>query len=237
MARLARISVPGYPYHIIQRGNNRQPIFASADDKRWMLELLTENATLHDVAIHAYVLMDNHFHLLATPRTAQSLPVMMQAVGRRYVRYFNDRQGRTGTLWEGRYKSALVQTERYLLACMVYFDLNPVRAGLVNLPQDYPWSSHSHYVGTHSDKLVTPHALVWELGNTPFARESSYRELVQTGISNQQRDALAQSAQSGWVLGDAQFVARLQGATNRRLSKSSPGRPVKLDRSESPSTG
>jgi len=227
MARLARISVPGYPYHIIQRGNNRQLIFSSTADRERMLELLAENAALHDVAIHAYVLMDNHFHLLATPQTAHSLPAMMQAVGRRYVRYFNDRQGRSGTLWEGRYKSALVQTERYLLACMVYLDLNPVRAGLVSRPQDYRWSSHAYYVGTHSDRLVTPHALVWELGNTPFARESRYRDLVQAGVTVNQRNALSQSAQSGWVLGDAQFIARLQGATTRRLSRASPGRPVK----------
>ena len=108
MARLARISVPGYPYHVIQRGNNRQHIFVSAADRELMRDLLAENATQFDVAIHAYVLMDNHFHLLVTPQTAQSLPKMMQSVGRRYVRYFNDKQGRSGTLWEGRYKSALV---------------------------------------------------------------------------------------------------------------------------------
>ena len=170
MARLARVSVPGYPYHVIQRGNNRQRIFATDADRVLMCDLLSENATRFDVAIHAYVLMDNHFHLLLTPSTADGLPKMMQAVGRRYVRYFNDVQQRSGTLWEGRYKSALVQTERYLMACMVYLDLNPVRAGLVSRPQDHRWSSHAHYAGVCNDRLVTPHALVWELGNTPFAR-------------------------------------------------------------------
>lgn len=228
MARLARISVPGYPYHVIQRGNNRQPIFASDADRERMRDLLFEHAAEQDVAVHAYVLMDNHFHLLATPRKAQSLPAMMQAVGRRYVRFFNDKQGRTGTLWEGRYKSALVQTERYLLACMVYIDLNPVRAGLVAQPQDFRWSSHNHYVGTHSDRLVTPHPLFWELGNTPFERESRYRDLVQAGVTDTQRNALAQSANSGWVVGDPRFVAQLQGATKRRLTPAAPGRPVKL---------
>ena len=227
MARLARVSVPGHPYHVIQRGNNRQPIFRSDADREKMRSLLAENAAQFDVAIHAYVLMDNHFHLLVTPHAHDGLPKMMQAVGRRYVRHFNDTHQRSGTLWEGRYKSALVQSERYLLACMVYLDLNPVRAGIVGRAQDYPWSSHAHYVGLRNDRLVTPHALVWELGNTPFARESRYGELVQAGISQEQYRALGQSVTSGWVLGDPGFVAGLQGRTPRRLTPSVPGRPVK----------
>ncbi len=226
MARLARVSVPGYPYHVIQRGNNRQPIFRSEGERAKMLELLAENAAEFDVAIYAYVLMDNHFHLLLGPKTADGLPKMMQSVGRSYVRFFNDTHGRTGTLWEGRYKSALVQSERYLLACMVYMDLNPVRAGMVAHAQDYAWSSHSHYVGARNDRLITPHPLFWELGNTPFARESRYRELVQAGVSPEQRIALGHAVTSGWVLGDEGFVARLQGSTRRRLTRSAPGRPA-----------
>jgi len=227
MARLARVSVPGYPYHVIQRGNNRQTIFHSDDDRQSMCGLLAENAVRFDIAVHAYVLMDNHFHLLVTPHGQEGLPQMMQSVGRRYVRQFNDRHGRSGTLWEGRYKSALVQSERYLLACMVYLDLNPVRAGMVAQAQDYPWSSHAHYAGLRSDRLVTPHALFWELGNTPFARESRYRELVQAGVPQELRRALGQSVVNGWALGDAGFIARLQGKAGRRLTRSAPGRPVK----------
>jgi putative transposase len=227
MARLARVSVPGHPYHVLQRGNNRQAIFLSDADRETMRSLLAQSAPQFDVVLHAYVLMDNHFHLLATPQGPDGLSKMMQTVGRRYVRYFNDTHGRTGTLWDGRYRSALVQSERYLLACMVYMDLNPVRAGMVAQAQDYPWSSHAHYIGLHNDRLVTPHALVWELGNTPFARESRYRELVQAGVSREQRSALGQSVTSGWVLGDARFVAGLQGRTGRRLTRSTPGRPVK----------
>lgn len=227
MARLARVSVPGYPYHVIQRGNNRQRIFASDADREAMLDLLAENAQLFDIAIHAYVLMDNHFHLLLTPGTGEGLPRMMQAVGRKYVRHFNDLHRRSGTLWEGRYKSALVQTERYLMACMVYLDLNPVRAGLVARPQDYPWSSHGHYAGIRNDRLITPHALVWELGNTPFDRESRYRELVQSGVTEQERAVLGQAVTNGWVVGDTAFVATLQARTARRLTRSSPGRPPK----------
>lgn len=226
MARLPRLSVPAYPHHVIQRGNNRQPIFQTDADRRRMLELLDEYARQFEVAVHAYVLMDNHFHLLLTPRTGDGLSRMMQAVGRRYVRYFNDSHGRTGTLWEGRYKSTLIEAERHLLACMVYIDLNPVRAGLTLQARDYAWSSHGHYAGLHVDRLLTPHPLYWQLGNTPFAREAAYAQLVQTGLSMQQQQALTESVLRGWALGGADFVAELQKKTERRLSKSSPGRPV-----------
>ena len=228
MARLPRLTLPGYPHHIIQRGNNRQPIFAANADYQVLLDLLDENARKFEVAIHAYVLMTNHFHLLATPQTADGLPQMMQAVGRRYVRYFNDRQKRSGTLWEGRYRSTLIQTDRYLLACMAYIDLNPVRAGLVAQARDYPWSSHAHYIGQHLDKLVTPHPLYWELGNTPFAREAAYADWVQTGISSVQQQALTDAALSGWALGEPDFVADLQKRTARRVAKSSAGRPLSV---------
>lgn len=226
MARLPRLTVPGYPHHIIQRGNNRQAIFSSAADYRMLLSLLDENAQKFGVALHAYVLMSNHFHLLATPGTAEGLPQMMQAVGRRYVRYFNDRQQRSGTLWEGRYRSTLIETERYLLACMVYIDLNPVRAGMVGAASDYPWSSHGHYVGLRTDRMMTPHPLFWALGNTPFAREAAYAELVRSGIAPEQQDALTRSTLSGWALGGENFVADLQKRILRRVSKTSPGRPV-----------
>ncbi|MBK7548922.1 MAG: transposase [Rhodoferax sp.] len=226
MARLPRLTLPGYPHHVIQRGNNRQAIFASPADYQTLLDLLRINAERFGVAIHAYVLMTNHFHLLATPQTADALPQMMQAVGRSYVRYFNDLQGRTGTLWEGRYKSTLIQTDRYLLACMAYIDLNPVRAGLVAQAGDYVWSSHGHYIGRKTDKLITPHPLYWELGNTPFAREAAYADLVRAGVSDQQRADLTQSVLSGWALGEGDFVADLQKKTARRVAKGSAGRPV-----------
>lgn len=228
MARLPRLTLPGYPHHIIQRGNNRQPIFVSTADYLMLLDLLDENAKKFGVALHAYVLMSNHFHLLATPQTADGLPQMMQAVGRRYVRYFNDSQQRSGTLWEGRYRSTLIQAERYLLACMAYIDLNPVRAGLVAHPRDYPWSSYGHYSGQRMDKRITPHPLVWALGNTPFAREAAYADMVQTGISLVQQTALTDSALSGWALGEPDFVAELQKRTERRVVKSSAGRPVSV---------
>lgn len=228
MARLPRLTLPGYPHHVIQRGNNRQDIFAATEDYTLFLDLLAQHAAQFAVAVHAYVLMTNHVHLLLTPSTPQGLPKLMQAVGRSYVRQFNQQHGRTGTLWEGRYKSALIQTERYLLACMVYMDLNPVRAGLSAQAADYPWSSHGHNTGRHNDRLITPHAVFWALGNTPFAREAAYQELVQAGISSSQQQALTQATLQGWALGEQGFVADLQKKTTRRVSKATPGRPRKV---------
>jgi putative transposase len=225
MARLPRLTLPGYPHHVIQRGNNRQPIFARTADYQRLLDLLDDNARQFEVAIHAYVLMSNHFHLLVTPQSSDGLPQMMQAVGRRYVRYFNDSQQRSGTLWEGRYRSTLIQTDRYLLACMAYIDLNPTRANMVAQPEDYVWSSFGHYAGRRNDRLITPHALYWGLGNTPFAREAAYAEMVQAGIQADQQRALTDATLSGWALGDAKFIAGLKVQTPRRLSKGKAGRP------------
>lgn len=225
MARLPRLTLPGYPHHVIQRGNNRQAIFVDRADFETMLSLLDEQARKFQVVIHAYVLMDNHFHLLATPGTADGLPQMMQAVGRSYVQHFNRRHGRTGTLWEGRYRSTVVQSERYLLACMVYIDLNPVRAGMVTRAADYLWSSHVHWLGARHDKLLTPHALYWALGNTPFAREAAYAALVQAGIGETQHQALTRATLGGWALGEPDFVQSLQQLTPRRVVPAKAGRP------------
>ena len=227
MARLPRLTLAGYPHHIIQRGNDRQSIVRDDQDRQRLLDLWAEHARTFKVAIHAWVIMDNHFHLLATPETQEGLPQMMQAVGRAYVRYFNLRHQRTGTLWEGRYRSNLIESERYLLACMVYIDLNPVRAGMVAQPEDFRWSSHRHCIGQASDKLVTPHALFWALGNTPFAREAAYAELVRQGLAQRDKDDLTRTALSGWALGSEAFVGSLQEGTTRRLSPGRAGRPFK----------
>lgn len=225
MARLPRLTLADQPHHVIQRGNNRQEIFVDRADREMMLALIGEHAARLGIAVHAYVLMDNHFHLLATPSTADAIPQWMQAVGRRYVRYFNDRHGRTGTLWEGRYRSTLIQTDRYFLACMAYVDLNPVRAGIVAEAREFNWSSHGHYAGLRTDPLITPHPLYWSLGNTPFAREAAYADMVRAGISQADTHVLTESTLRGWAAGDAEFVDLLQKTTNRRLVKERPGRP------------
>ncbi len=227
MARQPRLTVAAYPHHVIQRGNDRQAIVRDDADRERLLALRQEHALTFKVAIHAYVIMDNHFHLLLTPETDDGLPQMMQAVGRAYVRYFNLRHQRTGTLWEGRYRSNLIETERYLLACMVYIDLNPVRAGMVAQPVDFKWSSHRHCIGQVNDPWLKPHALFWGLGNTPFAREAAYGELVQTGLVQGDQNQLTQSALSGWALGSADFVGGLQQNTSRRLVPGKAGRPFK----------
>lgn len=225
MARLPRLTVPGYPHHVIQRGNNRQPTFHDDADYELMLDLLTEHSRDTQVAIHSYALMGNHLHLLVTPETQTALPRMMQAVGRRYVQAFNQRHRRTGTLWEGRYRSALVQTDRYLLACMAYIDLNPVRAGIVARASAYRWSSHAHYIGQQQDRLISPHPLYWQLGNTPFEREARYLDLVNQGLSAAQQTELTSATLKGWALGDAAFTQALQKQTDRRLRPERPGRP------------
>ena len=227
MARLPRLTVTGYPHHVILRGNNRQDIFRADADYKRMLDLLFEQSRAFNVDVHAYVLMTNHLHLLVTPQEDLGLSKMMQAVGRSYVQVFNKVHGRSGTLWEGRYRSTLIQTDRYLLACMAYIDLNPVRAHRVAHPKEYPWSSYAHYAGLRNDRLITPHALYWSLGNTPFARELAYAELVQTGISADQQGALTDATLSGWALGDGDFIEDLKAQTQRRLSKSKAGRPLR----------
>ncbi len=227
MARLPRLTLPGYPHHVIQRGNNRQPIFADADDFDVFLVQLTELALKHGVAVHAYALMENHFHLLVTPDSADGLPKMMQSVGRTYAQYFNRRHGRTGTLWEGRYRSTVLEAESYLLPCMVFLDLNPVRGGLVVQASDYRWSSASHWLGLRHDRLLSPHARYWALGNTPFAREAAYLAMLESGLASSQQKLLVDSALNGWALGSAAFLEEIQAKTARRVTRSQPGRPRK----------
>ena len=227
MARLPRLAVTGLPHHVILRGNNRQPVFIDSDDRGFFLAQLAELAQREMVQVHAYVLMDNHLHLLLTPQQDGALSRLMQSLGRIYVRRFNQRHGRSGTLWEGRYRSTVIDSDRYLLVCMAYIDLNPVRAGMVIAAELYPWSSHMHYIGLRNDKWLTPHPLVWSLGNTPFAREAAYADLVRQGLNRKQQQELSDSVLQGWPLGGADFLAQLQGKTKRRLEKVRAGRPRK----------
>lgn len=225
MARLPRLTLVGHVHHVVLRGNNGQAIFLANTDYQRLLDLLFEQAHLHEVLLHAYVLMENHLHLLLTPQKEKALPNMMQAVGRSYVRWFNKIYQRTGTLWEGRYRSTLLQPDPYLLLCMVYLDNHPLRNQVVEKLSDYPWSSYHHYTGQRNDHRITPHAIVWGLGNTPFAREATYTELVQKGIATELQKTLRDTVLHGWILGDAAFKNFLQTQTQRRLSKAKPGRP------------
>ena len=227
MARLARLSVPGHLHHILQRGNNRQAIVLDDEDRAALLQAVRDQAAQAGVAIHAYVLMDNHLHLLATPETAQGVSQMMQGVGRRYVRAFNRRHGRSGTLFEGRYRSTLLQPQPYALKAMTYMDLNPVRAGQCAHAADFAWSSHQHYAGLRHDDWLQPHPLYWALGNTPFARQQAYANEVHSGLSSSQHATLGRAVHSGWALGDTDFLAQVQASTERRVAPGQPGRPKK----------
>lgn len=227
MARLARLVVPGYPHHIVQRGNNRQPIFVDDADRERFLTLLVQYANRHALPIHAFVLMPNHVHLLATPAEAGTLAAVMQGVGRSYVRWFNARHQRSGTLFEGRFRSSVVDTDRYALACSRYIELNPVRAGLVTSPAEFRWSSHRHNVGVRPNALITEHAAMWALGNTPFERQSSYRKMFEKPLGSAELAAFRQSVQSGWAVGRDDFVADLSGSNPRRVQPRRPGRPRK----------
>ncbi len=227
MARQPRLALPGYPHHVIQRGNNRQPIVLDETDRKMLYSLWLEESLRHKVAVNAYVLLDNHFHMLLTPPSDEAMSLMMQSVGRTYVRYFNKRHDRSGTLWEGRYKSSLVDSEAYLLTCMAYIDLNPVRAGAADSPEAFNWSSYKHLSGQKIDKLVTPHALYWGLGNTPFAREAAYAEFVAGGLSLVTQKDLTESALKGRVMGRPEFLKSLEKTTQRQILPQKSGRPFK----------
>lgn len=227
MARLPRLSIAGCPQLVLQRGNNGQPVFADDADRGRYLALLSEAASRFKVAVHAYVLLDNHVHLLLTPSDSTGLAQTMQSLGRAYVRYFNDRHGRSGTLWEGRYRSAPLEGLRYLLPCLVWLDTHAVRAGLSAEPAAYPWSSHGYYAGHRADRLLTPPEAYWALGNTPFARELAYADLVRAGLDAPLERAFARFAQGGWPMGGAAFAAELAQRAGRRTERGRAGRPKK----------
>lgn len=227
MARLARVEAAGYPHHIIQRGNNRQAVFVDAADYERYLSLLREIAEVQSVAIHAYVLMTNHVHLLVTPGGG-GVSRFMQALGRRYVRWFNDRHVRTGTLWEGRFRSTVIEADRYFLACLRYIELNPVRAGISATPDEYRWSSSAHHVGKRIDPIISDHAVFWALGNTPFERQSAYQKLIEQPLPADVLSELRQATNRGCALANLTDGAAGEGETPDRMPVMRPrGRPRK----------
>jgi putative transposase len=218
MARMPRFVLPGQPQHVIQRGNNRQPIFAEDEDYRFFLETLGDGAGRHRCDIHAYVLMTNHVHLLLTPHQEPGVARLFQHIGRHYVPYYNRRSNRTGTLWEGRYRATLVDAESYLLACYRYIELNPVRAGMVGRPADYPHSSHRANARGEADDVVAPHPLYRALGADAAARQAAYRGLFHQPIGTDVIDDIRSSTNKGWVLGTDRFRKDIQRLLDRRTS-------------------
>ncbi len=223
MARKPRFRVLGIPQHIVQRGNNRQPCFLDDHDRRRYLADLGLALHDHDVDLHAWVLMSNHVHLLATPRADNGVSLMMQALGRRYVRWFNDRHDRSGTLWEGRFRASLVDSEAYLLACMRYIELNPVRANMVARPGDYRWSSFAANALGLADPLVTPHPVYLVLRRTPLERQVAYRRLCNEPLKDHELTAIREAADSELALGRNEFKDRIEAATARSARKRKSG--------------
>lgn len=228
MARLPRYVLPGQPQHIIQRGNNRQTIFAADADYQFFRDALIEAAEKHALRIHAYVWMTNHIHLLATPEREHSISKVFQSVGRKYVQYFNFTYRRSGTLWEGRYRATVVDSERYLLTLMRYIELNPVRADMVAHPRDYPWSSYRFNAdgeqGSNSDWL-TPHREYLRLGRSAGGRQSAYRQLFRAAIAKDEMQAIRESAHKGWALGSERFKQEIERLGGRRAVSLGVGRP------------
>ena len=225
MARLPRLDLPGIPQHIVQRGNDRQPCFARDADYQQYRQELGEAAPKHGCDVHAYVLMTNHVHLLVTPAEPGGASRMMQAIGRRYVACFNARYRRTGTLWEGRFKSVPVDTEGYVLACYRYIELNPVRAGMCTAPGEYAWSSyHANALGQHEPRL-RPHPAFSALGATDEARRLAYRVLVAAGIPDELRDTLTLHTRHQKPWGSDRFRRQIELLTGRSLEVRPAGRP------------
>lgn len=225
MARPQRISPANVPQHIIQRGNDRHHIFAERADYEAYLTWLREAADKYGVAVHAYVLMSNHVHLLATPTVEGGTSRMMQTLGRRYVRYFNHRHDRTGTLWEGRFRSGLIDSEHYLFACARYIEMNPVRAAMADTPDRYCWSSYPGNGLGQRDAVITPHPQYTNLGKSAKQRQARYRELFDEVLSENTIVALRDSNRKGTALGSEQFKDRLENDTGRRIRPLKRGRP------------
>ena len=232
MARQPRLILPNEPHLIIQRGNDNQVIFRDDEDHRRFLEWLRESAKFYRVAIHAYVLMPNHLHVLATPSDEEGLAAMMQKVGRLYVPWFNNKYGRSGTLFQGRFRTSVIDPDAYFLACIRYIELNPLRNQLAFDPLDYPWSSYAHHAGVRPDPLITDHAKYWELGNTPFQREAAFIELAQQGMSGLELDTINAAVLKGAPLGSHAFKVALEHRTKRQILPAKRGRPFKVKAAE-----
>jgi len=224
MARLVRVSPADIPQHIIQRGNNRQVCFGNEEDMKAYLNWLKVFSNKHQVSVHAWVLMTNHVHLLCTPQKESAISRMMQSIGRMYVRYYNRSYRRSGTLWEGRFKSNLVQSEQYLLELYRYIELNPVRAGMVEEPSAYSWSSYSiNALGVKSD-LQTPHPEYLGLGKTQSERLNNYRELFKAHIETELLKEIRESINRGFALGNEQFTTQIENLTKKRVTARKAGR-------------
>jgi len=227
MARLPRLALAGHPHHVLQRGASGRPVFVDDADRQAYLDALREAAATLRVAVHGYVLMDDHVHLLLTPPDDAAVGRLMQALGRRYVAAFNRRHGRSGSLWEGRFRATLLETQPHLLGCLRYIEQNPVRAGRVAHAAEWPWSSAAHHLGHRRDPLIVEPAVWWHLGNTPFDRETAWRARLDDFMGPREARPYTDSVVKGWALGSGAFLAQLAAMTDRPLAARPRGRPRK----------
>ncbi|MDP1613218.1 MAG: transposase [Sulfuritalea sp.] len=227
MPRRPRLALPNVPLHIIQRGNNRQACFVADEDCRFYLDWLHDYAIRTGCLIHAYVLMTNHVHLLLTSPRAEGVGALMKALGQRYVQYFNRTYRRSGTLWEGRFRSCPTQQEAYLLACQRYIELNPVRAGMVEHPAEYRWSSYRANAQGEPDALISPHPLYLALSPDAVERRATYRELFRQELEPGLVDSIRQATNGNYALGDARFGEQIAQALGQRAVPGKAGRPPK----------
>ncbi len=227
MPRLPRLKLPDTPLHIIQRGNNRSVCFAADEDYRFYLDHLAEISAKVGVAIHAYALMTNHVHLLVTPQDAEGASQLMKRLGQRYVQYFNRVYQRTGTLWEGRFRSCVVGEKDYFLGCQRYIELNPVRAAMVAHPGEYRWSSYGANAQGDASALIRPHPVYAGLGLTDEERRAAYRELFRYELDPGLVDEIRQVTQGGLVLGSDHFAEQVAALAGRRTRRGKAGRPCK----------
>jgi putative transposase len=227
MPRHARLRLADTPFHVIQRGNNRSTCFFSDQDRRYYLHELKRTADANGVAVHAYVLMTNHSHLLMTPRDPDGISRVMHSLGQRYVQYVNRTYDRMGTLWAGRYRSCLVDAESYLLTCHRYIEANPVRAGMVAHPADYCWSSYRANAEGEPDALLSLHPVVAALGQIPEERRAAYRRLFDTDLNTELVDQIRLATGGGFALGGRGFEEKLRQALQRRVIRGRAGRPHK----------
>lgn len=234
MPRRARLCLPNVPMHVIQRGNNRQPCFFEDDDHEFYLVCLKEYARATGCQLHAFVLMTNHVHLLVSSETTDGVGALMKAVGQRYVPYINRTYGRTGSLWEGRFRSALTEDETYLLTCQRYIELNPVRASMVAHPADYRWSSYRTNALGEPNDILTPHRLYASLGGDPAARQAAYRDLFRDELDPDLTDTIRNATNGNFVLGSARFADEIAQALGRRTTPGKAGRPHKSHNGASP---
>lgn len=227
MPRRPRIHLAGLPLHVVQRGHNRDACFLAEDDYLVYCEWLGEALKSTGCLLHAYVLMTNHVHLLITPPTPEAVSRLMISLGRRYVQYFNRSWRRTGTLWDSRYKSSLVQEETYLLLCQRYIELNPVRAAMVDDPAHYRWSSYRANGLGQADVLLTPHPIYLGLDPNPAERLAAYRDLFRPELEDEAISDVRMALNQGQPLGNSRFLSRIEEATGQRREVKPRGRPKK----------